>query len=135
MSIDVRRGIYSKLTGTTAINNAVSGRIYYQQAPAKAAFPYIIFDKQAGTRTRAFQAPNAFNKQVWLIKAVDRNTTADTADTIANLIDTTFNGGTITVTGWTVADLAHLSDVSYPEPDGDQMFHHSGATYTVTLTA
>lgn len=131
----VRSALYAKLTGTAAINSAVSGRIYFGLAPANATYPYIVFSKVSGAKTRAFQTPEAFKREVWLVKAVDRGSSANTAESVAALVDTALDGGTVTVSGKRLADLAHVSDVSYPEPDGDQLYHHSGANYAVVTTA
>lgn len=134
MSLPVRQAIFQKLGATSAITSVVSTRIFHAQAPADTDFPFIVFSKQAGTKTRAFRAPNAFIEEEWLIKAVDRGSTSNAAETLAAAIDTAFDGGTLTVSGKTVADLHHVSDVDYMEPDGDQTYRHHGATFAVVLT-
>lgn len=135
MSAAIRSAIFTKLSATSGVTNVVSSRIYYQQAPADAAYPMVIFNKQAGTKTRAFQTPNAFNREVWLIKCVDRNTLPGPAETVAAAIDTAFDNGTITVSGKKLADLTHVGDVDYLEPVGDQQYRHHGKTFAVITTA
>ena len=130
----VRQALYTKLSGTSAITSKVGSRIYHAQAPADAAYPYIIFNRQSGTKMRAFQEPEAFKREVWLVKAVDRNTTSNAAEDVALAVDAALDGGTLTVSGKTLADLHHISDVDYLEPSGDQQFRHHCANYAVVTT-
>lgn len=142
MSVAVRNGLYAKLAGTSAVTaklaSPVSGyekAIYHEQAPEGAGFPYIIFSKSAGTKTRAMRTPEAFKREVWMVKAVDRSTSSKLAEEIATAVDAALDGGTLTVTGKTIADLHHVGDVDYLEPGtGDQQYRHSGASYRVVLT-
>jgi len=133
VSLNLRKALYSKLTKTSAITSLVSERVYHEQAPPTATFPYIIFAKSAGVKTRAFQKPEAFKRETWMVKAVDRNTTSNLAEEVAEAIDAALDGGTLTVSGKTVADLHHVGDVDYLEPDGDQQYRHCGARYRVVL--
>ena len=139
MSLAVRQALFTKLKGTSGVTTHVGGttnpRIFHEMSPPDAAYPLVIFSKMAGTKTRAFQTPNAFNREVWMVKAVDRNTTSNTAEAIAAAVDTALDGGTMTVTGKQLADMTHVGDIEYLEPDGDQQYRHVGSTYAVTLTA
>jgi len=139
VSLPVRQALFAKLTGTAAITTHVGGsatpRIFHEQAPPDAAYPLVIFSKMAGSKTRAFQNPNAFNREVWMVKAVDRSTTSNLVDTIATATDAALDGQTLTVTGKNLADLSHVSDIEYSEPVGDQTYRHAGATFAVVLTA
>lgn len=134
MSLDLREALYSKLSTTKAITDLVGQRIYHAQAAGTATYPLIIFHKQAGVKTRAFQEPEAFKRTTWLVKAVDRSTSSNLAEQIAEAIDDTLDGGTLTVSGKTLADLHHVGDVDYLEPSGDQQYRHHGANYRVVLT-
>lgn len=140
MSTAVATGIFQKLTGTTAVTSklatAAAGyqyAIYHAQAPPDSAYPYIIYNKQSGTRTRGMGA-NAFWREIWMVKAVDRNTTSNRAESISEAVSDALDLGTITVSGRTLADLHHVSDVDYLEPSGDQTYRHHGCLYAVVLT-
>lgn len=135
MSTAIRQAIFQKLSAASGVTSVVGSRIFHGQAPSDADYPLVIFNKQAGTKKRAFQNPNAFNEETWLIKTVDRNSTSNLAEQVAQAVDAAFDGGTLTVTGKTVADLHHVSDVDYLEPVGDQTFRHHGSTFAVVLTA
>lgn len=142
MIAETATGINSLLKGTSAITSKlgtpVTGfekAIYEDQAPSGAAFPYIIFSHVTGTKARAMQTPEAFKRETWLVKAVDRSTSSNLADEVASAIDAVLDGGTLTVSGKTVADLHHVGDVKYTEPSGDQQYKHSGGNYRAVLTA
>jgi len=134
MSLAARQALFTKLNATTSVTNLVSTRIYHEQSPPDATYPLVIFSKMAGTKRRAFSTPNAFIREVWMVKAVDRSTTSNTVDAVAGAIDTALDGGTISVSGKTLADLTHTGDVEYLEQSGDQSYRHAGSTYAITLT-
>src|SRR5690242_57419 len=93
MSTPIRRGIYGKLAGDTTLNGLLgtppSGyakNIYHQQAPEGAGFPFVVFQKQSGTPDYALQntseKTSAYENDLWLIKAVGKDTTADPAEAV-----------------------------------------------------
>lgn len=125
--------IVAKLNTITALTAVVNNRIYYGQAPNDATYPFVLISRQSGVKRRAFQTPEAFKREVWQIKVIDRSTSAARAFTAAQAIDT-IDGGTLTLTGKTLADLHHVSDVSYTEAQGDQVFHHVGGNYALVTT-
>jgi hypothetical protein len=135
-STAVRRAIYGRLSSDTTLSNLLgaaapgySKGIYYQVAPEGAAFPYVVFQHQSGVPTEAMQDPSAYETDVWLVKAVDRNTSADTAESIAARIQTLLNDATLTISGATHLYLRRQSDVDYPEVDEGIQYKHCGALY------
>jgi hypothetical protein len=48
-----------------------SQSIFYQSAPAGARFPLVILQKQSGVPTEAFTDPQAFDTDIWMVKAID----------------------------------------------------------------
>lgn len=137
MSTAVRESLYAKLAATSGVTSklATTTSIYHGQAPPNAAYPLVVFSKMAGTKTRAMGNPNAFNREVWMVKAIDKGGSSKVAESIAEAIDTALDGGTLTVTGKKLADLTHVSDVDYLEPEGDQIYRHHGINIAVILTA
>ena len=136
MSTPVRRALYGKLAGDITLNSLLATpatgyvkAIYYQQAPSSAAFPFVTFSKQAGTPTEAFGDPDALDTDVWLVKAVDRNTTADTAEAIQARIQTLLNDATLSISGVNHLYLRRQSDVEYPEISDGVTYVHAGALY------
>src|SRR5689334_7879655 len=122
MSIAIRRSLYGKLAGDTTLNNLLasppngwSKSIYYQIAPQNAPFPYVIFNKQSGIPSEAFGDPSALEDTVWLVKAVDRDTTADDAEAVAERITSLLNDTSLSISGASLLYLRRQSDVDYAE--------------------
>lgn len=136
MSTAVRQSLYSKLTGTSSITSklATASSVFHGQAPPDAAYPYIIFHKQAKSRRRAQAKTVAFEDETWMVKAVDRNTTSNIAEAISEAVEAVLTNGDLTVSGKTFHDVFPIGDVDYLETDGDQTFRHHGANYRVTTS-
>jgi hypothetical protein len=128
--------LYGKLAGDSTLNALLgtppagySKSIYYQLAPQNAPFPYVIFNKQAGTPRYAL-GDRAYDNDVWLIKGVDRNTsTADPVDNIASRLDALLTDGTISISGRIELYLRRESDVDFTETQDDAAYRHAGALY------
>lgn len=141
MSTPVRRAVYGKLAGDTTLNallgSPASGyakSIYHNQAPAGAAYPYVVFFKQAGNPTEAFGDPSALETDVWEIKAVDRSTSADVAEAIDERITILLNDATLSISGATLLYLRRQSDVQFPELQDGVTYVHVGASYRLVTT-
>jgi hypothetical protein len=136
LSTPVRRAVYGKMSGDSTLTNLLgtpaagySKAIYHQEAPAGAAYPYVIFNKQAGDPTDTFGTPSAFENNVWLVKGIDKNTTADTAEAIAARLIALLNDATLTISGATHLFLRRLSDVEYLEIADGVRYQHAGALF------
>lgn len=137
MSLATRKGIYQKLTGTNGVTSklATNTSVFHGQAPPDAAYPFIIFNKQAKSRARAFAKTTAFENEVWLVKAVDRNSTSNRAEEINEAVQAALTNGSLTVTGKTVEDIYPTGDVDYLETEDDQTFRHHGTLYRIVTTS
>lgn len=136
MSTPVRRALYGKMSGDTTLNNLLGApahgyakNIYYQQAPETANFPFVLFQKQAGTPTETLSDPSALETDVWLVKAVDRNTTADPAEAVQARLKGLLNDATLSISGGTLLYLRRDSDVDYPEVRDGNAYQHAGSLW------
>lgn len=141
MSTPVRRALYGKLAGDSTLNNMLAApptgytkSIYHQLAPAGADFPYLIFSKSSGVPTEAFGDPDAFDTDVWLVKAVDEARSADDAEAIADRVKALLNDATLSISGATLTYLRRQSDVEYSETDHGTESKHVGANYRLVTT-
>jgi hypothetical protein len=137
----IKRAVYGKLSGDTTLNNLLgtpaagfTKSIYYQVAPESAAFPYVLFAKQSGVPTEAFNDPSAYDTDTWLIKGVDRSTSADTAEAIDGRIQTLLNDGTLSISGGALLYLRRQSDVDYGEVVEGVQYKHAGSLYRLVWT-
>jgi hypothetical protein len=136
VSTATRRAVYGKLAGDvtlgTLLADAAPGYahgIYYQSAPDNAAFPLIIFSKQSGIPTEAMSDPTALDTEVWLVKAVDHNSTADRAEAIAERARALLNDGALSIAGGQGLYLRRSSDIDYSELAAGETYLHSGSLY------
>lgn len=145
MSNAARRALYNRIVSGTAIDGYLgtpaagyTHAVYHNQAPANAEFPFIVFSRSSGVPTDTFHRPGALETDVWLVKAVDKNTTADRAEAAATRVQALLNGtwGTATapqpptISGaGTALYLQRESDVEYAEVTEGVTFHHCGALY------
>ena len=135
MSFAIRRAIRGKLGADTTLTNllgtpptGVSQSIYHQSAPEGAAFPFVIFNKQAGTPRYAL-LNLAMDDEVWLIKGVDQDASADTVDAVSSRLDALLTDGSISISGKTKLYFRRESDVEYGEVIDGAMYKHSGAYF------
>ncbi len=137
MSLEIRKALYQKLTTTAGVSSklATSTSVFHGQAPPDSAYPFLIIAKQSNRRTRAFAKKTAFEAEVWMIKAVDRNSTSNRAESISEAVQAALVNGTLTVTGVTVEDIYPTGDVDYLETEGDQTYRHHGTLYRIVTTA
>jgi hypothetical protein len=140
MSTAIRRAIYGKLSGDTTLNTLLgtpatgfAKSIYHAQAPAGAGFPFVILNRQSGTPTESFGDPDAFDTDIWLVRATDRSTTADTAEAIAARVKALLNDAALTISGATLLYLRRQSDVEYLETADGVRYAHSGSLYRLVV--
>lgn len=141
MSTATRRSLYGKLAGDTTLNTLLgtpatgySKSIYHQQAPDGAQLPFVIFQRQSGLPTETFGDPSAIENEIWLVKAVDRNASTDTAEAISARIAVLLNDTTLSISGATLLYLRRQSDVEYPEVIDGAQYHHAGSLYRLVTT-
>jgi hypothetical protein len=141
MSTATRRAIYGKLSGDTTLTallaaapTGYSQNIFYQSGPDSAQFPLVILSKQSGVPTQAFHDPTALDTEIWLVKAVDHNSSADPAEAIQARLKTLLNDATLSIGGG--ATLLHLrreSDVDYQEITSGESYIHAGSLFRLVL--
>lgn len=141
MSTPVRRALYGKMSGDTTLTNLLGApasgyakAIYHSEAPAGAPYPYVIFNKQSGVPTESFGDPDALENDVWLVKGIDKNTSADIAESIQARLKALLNDTTLTISGATHLYLRRQSDVEYPETVNGVKYAHAGALYRLVYT-
>lgn len=139
MSLASRRALYGKLAGDTTLNSLLGTpapgyvkSIYYQYAPEGARYPYIIFNKQAGTPKYGMSAASIIDNEIWMVQAVDRDdeeATADDSDAIADRLAVLLTDGTVSISGKQQWYLRRESDLDYSDESDGVQYRHAGALY------
>jgi hypothetical protein len=88
-----------------------------------------VFSKSSGVPTEAFGVPSVMDDDVWLIKGIDKGTSADTVESIQARIAVLLNDAALSISGETLLYLRRQSDVEYPEVADGVQYHHAGAMY------
>lgn len=134
---EVRKGLYAKLNvaPVTSLLAAGSASLFHSVAPEGAAYPMLVYNKQAGTSTHTLGAL-AYDSHLWLVKGIVKGapTSASPAEDIAAAIAAALDFQTLTVSGGTNLYLARESDVDYTETDGDMQYRHSGGIYRIVVS-
>jgi hypothetical protein len=137
----VRRAIYGRLAGDTTLNNLLatppsgwSKSIFHRHAPDAAGYPFVVFNKQAGTPTYANVSKPAYETDIWLVKAVDQNSTADAAEAVSQRLDALLTDAPLSIAGGdALMWLRRQSDVEYEEIEGGENFIHAGSLYRLVF--
>lgn len=131
-----RRAIYGKLAGDSTLNALLATpptgygkNIFYEVAPQNAHFPYVVINKQSGVPAEAFGDPSAYETDFWLVKALDKDTSADDAEAIQERVKALLNDASISISGATLLYLRRQSDVDYSEVVEGVTYRHAGSLY------
>jgi hypothetical protein len=90
--------------------------------------PYVIVAKYTGTPEHAFQG-DPLDWDIWTVKGVGE---VDTAERIAELIDTILSDAELIVEGRDVKYLRRYNDINYAEAVDGERYQHIGANYRIT---
>lgn len=138
----IRTGLYAKLnvSAVTTQLGAGSASLVHGMGGPKAVYPLCAFLQASGVTAHTLSAV-ATDSQLWLVKAITRDTSASATPpsaSIAENIDAACDGvldqQTLTLSAGTCLYLAREGAVNYTEVEGDQVFHHVGAYYRVIVT-
>lgn len=130
----IRVALYEKLNTASITGLLASGSasLFHEQAPGTAAYPFVEFGKQSGVATKNFGG-NAFDSQLWRVKAVVRGQSSSVAEDAAKAISDRLDFGTLTITGGTLLHLSRVSDIDYTETVNDTQYRHHGALYRLVV--
>jgi hypothetical protein len=142
MSSAIREALWSRLSTGTALTallappaNGYTQGIYHEQAPDDARFPFVVFSRSSGRPVEAFTAPSAYEEDMWLVKAIDRSPSGNTAEAIAAAVQSRLNDAPLTIPGGgSLLYLRRQSDVEYVEVSNGSLYRHCGAMYRLVAT-
>lgn len=121
-------------TLTALIGGSHAPRIYRGMAPKDAVFPCVVFFYQPGGRdVRGVGTVNIMINGSWVIKAIDRATSASSAATIAARMYTLLHGQKGTVTGGAVLACTREEPIAYVELLDGAQYQHVGGVYQIYL--
>jgi len=129
----LKTGIYSELTGGSALMALATGGVWDKVAPGTASFPYLIFELGTGNDSYSLAGRTSMDYTLTL-KAVDKSSSETVAGNIIDAVETLLNDATLTITGWGNIYLRREARVgSYAEIDGNDVYQHVPAVYRLTV--
>jgi len=114
----------------------------YPGLPSKGtAYPFITVTTQSAPKPeRAFRGGSTaaseivFEDAVYLVKAIDQNTSAKTVGEINAAIRVSLDGTAITVSGYDLINCIFNGEVQYDEQDNGVVYQHEGGIYQIWAT-
>ncbi len=131
----LRAAVFSKLNSDTTLTAllATTTSIYHRRAPLGASFPFVVYAKNAGAPIQFFAGAPIAN-QVWMVKAIDRSTSASKAEDIDKRLNTLLTDPTMSLSDGTLLYMRRESDIDYEEgSDPDVVIHHVGGLYRTMI--
>lgn len=126
-------GIYTKLTGGTALTALLAGTtsVYFNAAPDDATLPYVVFNYMSQIEENL--TPSRMKNDLVYIRGYTGASGA-AAGNIATQIDNLFHAGSVTATGWNNFWTSQESEIENVEitPSGDRIYN-AGAVYRIRL--
>lgn len=132
----INRWITEVLTDDPATAAIIDGRIYHDQAPEDASYPFIVFSFSDGEAVNGLGACRLMTRARYQIKVVARDVLDANARTLADRIDAvigTAQAATHSADS-SIAFSARLeSPIAYSEPsrDSSRVFRHLGGLYLI----
>lgn len=129
----IKKAIYTKLTGTTALTSLLASTtaIYDTQAPDSADYPYVVISLYAGGNENL--TPSESINQVYYIRAYATGKMSD-AEAIDDQIKAALHKQTLTVTGYTNFWTAREQDLQGIEnPPSEQKVFMAGGLYRIRI--
>lgn len=127
---NVDAALYTKLTEDMGLNALVGTKIYYEQAPAGTALPYVIFAPAGGGEVNATR--RRMIEQVWRVEGVASTKAEATA--LDSAISSALHEQELMVSGWSnwVMDREMMYAPPTENDQGVQIWRR-GAYYRVKL--
>jgi hypothetical protein len=127
--------LYSKLAADAMISSIVGTRIYARKAPPNAAYPFIVFNYQAGTDSQGMGTARVLTRSLYQVKVICKNSPDENVYTVADRIDELIGQGVHELQG----DMRISSRREEPlelledTPNSAQFYYHLGGLYRLHI--
>lgn len=113
----LEEALYTKLTGTTAITDLVSTRVYPIQLPQDPTIPAIVYQRVDTPRTHAYTGPTGLARPRFQFDCI--GTSYSQAKTLGNTLRQTLDGLRDTISGVWIQGVMSLNEVDFFDPAVD----------------
>jgi hypothetical protein len=105
--------------------------VFFENAPQKAGYPYVLLHKQSGGPEYTFG--DWHDSEVWIVKGVDRAAGADTVDDIDVQLRQILQDAPLNIAGYDTLWFRRESDISYTETEVGAVIHHRGCQWRLEM--
>lgn len=133
---DVDAALSAKLLADGTLAGLMTDGVWFDTAP-KGKTRFVIVSLVNEDDEPQFQG-RAYEDNLYLVKAVAMETTGANVKAAAARIDALLEGGTLTVSGFSLMRITRVNRVRYTEVDevdADIRWQHRGGHYAVTVSA
>jgi hypothetical protein len=123
--------IFGKLSGDSALNTAVGGRIFGYIAPQGTGYPLVLFNLQAG---RDIQGPGTSRIQselLYQVKVISKGPADANTRTALDRIDELIGKAVHNLSDGFLFSARREQPINYHETNGDIRFQHTGGLYRI----
>jgi hypothetical protein len=124
--------VLSTLKADATLTAVAPGGVYRDVAPLDVSQPFVIVTLMAHEDVPQQATLPAYEMGRFLVKAVDQDTDAASAETAADRIQALLNGASLSISGYSAMGCWREERVSYVEVDGPVRWQHRGGIYVVT---
>lgn len=132
---DIDKAVMAKLSADAALMALATDGVYWALAPA-AKTKFVVVSLSSSDDVQ-MQGGRAFEDITYLVKYVEKNSSAVNAVAAADRIDAILNGGTLTVPGYSFMTMQRVSRIREPEMDETDatiVWQHFGGDYQVVMS-
>jgi hypothetical protein len=122
--------IYSVLANDAALHLLIGDRIYCDEAPQDAAYPFVVYSHQGGGDVQGNAGRLLFVTEMVQVKAVGKDSYAPLGP-IYDRVHALLHRQAGTVTNGEVVSCLREYPVKYSETDNGVMYRHMGGVYSV----
>lgn len=128
----LRDAIVQHLQADANIALLVTGGVHPGLPPAKTAvFPFVTVTAQKAPQMERVFKQVGFEDAVYLVKAIDRNTSSRTVGEINAAVRTSLDLAALTIANHTSMGVVLISEVQYDELTDGITYQHEGGLYSL----
>lgn len=134
-SADIDQALLAKLGGDATLLQYAPNGVYPDEAPPNMT-KFVIVHLENEHDEHTFGA-RAFEDATYLVKAVEKGTSATNARAAAARIDALLDGGTLSIPGYalmTIQRVERVRDTDVDEVDASIRWQHRGGRYQVVVS-
>lgn len=128
-------GLLTSDTGPGGVSTLVGGRVYAYVAPSEAAFPLVVYSRQAGHDVMGIGTARIMASEVYQVRVIGKAATVSfgTIKAIADRIDVLLQGANGSAVDGRILSCVREQGISYVEVAEAGVYSHLGGLYRIQV--